>query len=118
MDVKIDLNELAEKLGVASEYLIQIFAKRWWTVWVDVGIEFVGMLIMGLLCYYLWKYTLLVKKRVSSLDDWLPYLFGSILVSIILFTMSACFSAKISQAVRATASPEAYAVDQILRRVK
>lgn len=126
MEISIpQLSELAEALGIATKTLVAWYAARVWTTVIPV----INTLVFGLLVPGLgWRYIVLPgykrahaqkDRHTGDLDD--PRAIWVILT--ILALVAGVFSAvilpaTIDTAITALASPEAYAVDQILRRLR
>lgn len=120
MDIKVDVHQLAEQLGVAANKLIEMFARRAWTEWVDVGITLAGVIALLTLVVFCYRKA---SSLAAELDDpcdserFMFWVMCTFILCVLLMVQVGVTCSSLSQAVKATASPEAYAVEQILKRL-
>lgn len=101
------IRALAETLGTSVEYLITIFAVRAPYEWFPVAAWLLGAVIGLLFAYYGYK-------KVASPDKE-PVVVSGLLVAGICLLFSLGYS---YWAIMANASPEAYAVEEILKAAR
>lgn len=115
IDIKVDLNELAEKLGLTVFQMVEIYAQRAWTTWVDVFVALLSLLIcVGLAVVSVRRAMNLYKRYKLDWDEvaFIILFYGAFVIFIGIYPVcSLCHS--LNQAIRASASPEAYALDEI-----
>lgn len=60
----MNINQLAEKLGITAEYIINVYTKRAWTVWLDFSFYiFLLILLFAYLGYQVYRLVQIEKKR-------------------------------------------------------
>ena len=120
MDIKVDVHKLADQLGVAASKLIEMFAKRAWTEWVDFGIAVAGVVLLfaaTIFCYRKACTALTEAKDPFDSEKLMFWAMCTLVLCIFLAINRGVTLSELSQAVKATASPEAYAVERILKRL-
>lgn len=105
--------QLADRLGVATTQLIEMYAKRWWVPWVDAGLCAIGAVIALLLVRYGAS-----RVRKTNFDDDPSGAFICAFCGIGAAVLVIAMFASIHDAVSAMASPQAWAVDQILETLR
>jgi hypothetical protein len=105
------IQALANQLSVPAEYLIDIYAKRVWAEWFPT----VASLPLVLITVYLIRVSLKKPREPDPYSDKEGLL---ILCTVALVLFSLWFLVGTYIALLANASPEAYAVDEILRKLQ
>lgn len=123
--MKGDLNQLAEQLGVAVKYLVGVYSKLAPVTWYIFGITLVIWLVISVVVFYTYRAfrrAAYKEQQENGMEGDTLYFglidMGYIMAFVFAFLFVVAVGNSLSHAIKANASPKAYALDQILQKLK